>query len=72
MTKHISVPFLVYHQSGLEDLAHTFEAGAQEAGGAAQLFALKRQCISGSLSGVLLAGYLRFIAEYGSWPLCAH
>ena len=33
MTKHMSIPFLVYHQSNLSDVAHTFAAGAQEAGG---------------------------------------
>lgn len=36
MTKHVSIPFLVYHQSDLSDVAHTFAPGANEAGGLLQ------------------------------------
>ena len=67
MTKHISVPFLVYHQSELPDVAHTFAAGAQEAGGQ-RLQLQPARCNTGpqaaDRAAVRKQGYLRFIAEY--------
>ena len=45
MTKHVSIPFLVYHQSDLADVAHTFEPGAQEAGGYLRFIAEYYDCL---------------------------
>ncbi|KAK9812053.1 hypothetical protein WJX73_001397 [Symbiochloris irregularis] len=45
MTKHISIPFLVYHQSDMEDVAHTFQPGANEAGGYLRFIAEYYDCL---------------------------
>lgn len=45
MTKHIAIPFLVYHQSEMHDVAHTFPEGAQEAGGFLSFIAQYYDCL---------------------------
>ena len=45
MTKHISIPFLVYHQSEMADVAHTYMAGAHEAGGYLRFIAEYYDCL---------------------------
>ena len=45
MTKHVAIPFLVYHQSDLPDVAHTYTAGAHEAGGYLRFIAEYYDCL---------------------------
>ena len=45
MTKHIAIPFLVSHQSEMDDVAHTYSPGAHEAGGYLRFIAEYYDCL---------------------------